>query len=137
MVQFLLALPIAYVNRKYYQVGFKTLFHLSPNMDSLIAIGSTAAFAYGIFCHYAHWVWPGRRRPGAGAPVSYGLVFRVCRHDFGTYYAGQIPEAKSKGKTSEAIEKLIGLAPKTATVVRGGEEHTVPVEQVQAGISLR
>ena len=49
MVQFLLALPIAYVNRKYYQVGFKTLFHLSPNMDSLIAIGSTAAFAYGIF----------------------------------------------------------------------------------------
>ena len=133
LVQFLLALPVAYVNRKYYQVGFKTLFHASPNMDSLIAIGSTAAFVYGLFAIM---------RIGHGLGV--GDMALVERYHMDLYFEsavmilalitlGKYLEAKSKGKTSEAIEKLMDLAPKTANVVRGGAEVTVPVEDVQKG----
>ena len=133
MVQFLLALPIAYVNRKYYQVGFKTLFHLSPNMDSLIAIGSTAAFAYGIFAIMRIGYGLGVDDLALAHQYHMDLYFESAAMILALITLGKYLEAKSKGKTSEAIEKLIGLAPKTATVVRGGEEHTVPVEQVQAG----
>ena len=133
MVQFLLALPIAYVNRKYYQVGFKTLFHLSPNMDSLIAIGSTAAFAYGIFAIMRIGYGLGVDNLALAHQYHMDLYFESAAMILALITLGKYLEAKSKGKTSEAIEKLIGLAPKTATVVRGGEEHTVPVEQVQAG----
>lgn len=133
MVQFLLALPIAYVNRKYYQVGFKTLFHLSPNMDSLIAIGSTAAFAYGIFAIMRIGYGLGTGDMALAHQYHMDLYFESAAMILALITLGKYLEAKSKGKTSEAIEKLIGLAPKTATVVRGGEEHTVPVEEVQAG----
>ncbi|PWL88386.1 MAG: copper-translocating P-type ATPase [Oscillospiraceae bacterium] len=133
MVQLLLALPIAYVNRKYYQVGFKTLFHLSPNMDSLIAIGSTAAFAYGIFAIMRIGYGLGTGDTALAHQYHMDLYFESAAMILALITLGKYLEAKSKGKTSEAIEKLIGLAPKTATVVRGGEEHTVPVEQVQAG----
>ena len=129
----LLALPIAYVNRKYYQVGFKTLFHLSPNMDSLIAIGSTAAFAYGIFAIMRIGYGLGTGDMALAHQYHMDLYFESAAMILALITLGKYLEAKSKGKTSEAIEKLIGLAPKTATVVRGGEEHTVPVEQVQAG----
>lgn len=133
MVQFLLALPIAYVNRKYYQVGFKMLFHLSPNMDSLIAIGSTAAFAYGIFAIMRIGYGLGVDDLALAHQYHMDLYFESAAMILALITLGKYLEAKSKGKTSEAIEKLIGLAPKTATVVRGGEEHTVPVEQVQTG----
>lgn len=121
------------MNRKYYQVGFKTLFHLSPNMDSLIAIGSTAAFAYGIFAIMRIGYGLGVDDLALAHQYHMDLYFESAAMILALITLGKYLEAKSKGKTSEAIEKLIGLAPKTATVVRGGEEHTVPVEQVQTG----
>lgn len=133
MMQFILTLPVVYVNRKYYQVGFKTLFRGSPNMDSLIAIGSSAALGYGVFAIV---------RMGYG--LGTGDMELVHRYHMDLYFEsaamilalitlGKFLEAKSKGKTSEAITKLMDLAPKTATVARGGTEITIPVEEVQVG----
>ena len=131
--QFLFCLPVIYVNRKYFIKGYQTLFHLAPNMDSLIAIGSTASLVYGIFAIYR---------------MSYGLangdMELVHRYYHDLYFesaamilalitVGKYLETKSKGKTSEAITKLLDLAPKTATVERGGKEMEIPAEQVQAG----
>ena len=131
--QLLFCLPVIYVNRKYFIKGYQTLFHLAPNMDSLIAIGSTASLAYGIFAIYR---------------MSYGLangdMELVHRYYHDLYFesaamilalitVGKYLETKSKGKTSEAITKLLDLAPKTATVERGGKEMEIPAEQVQAG----
>lgn len=133
MTQFLLTLPVMYVNRKYYQVGFKTLFRGSPNMDSLIAIGSIAAVVYGIFAIY---------RIGYGLGV--GDMDLVARYHMDLYFEsaatiltlitlGKYLETRSKGKTSEAIAKLMDLAPKTATVLRDGNEVEIPVEDVAIG----
>lgn len=133
MTQFLLALPVLYINRKFFQVGFKTLWHRAPNMDSLIAIGSTAAVVYGIFAIY---------RMGYGLGV--GDMDLVMRYHSDLYFEsaatiltlitlGKFLETRSKGKTSEAIAKLIDLAPKTATVVKDGVEREVPVSEVRQG----
>ena len=102
-------------------------------MDSLIAIGSTAAFAYGIFAIMRIGYGLGVDDLALAHQYHMDLYFESAAMILALITLGKYLEAKSKGKTSEAIEKLIGLAPKTATVVRGGEEHTVPVEQVQAG----
>ncbi len=128
--QFLLTLPIAYVNRKYFQIGFKTLFRGSPNMDSLIAIGSSAALIYGVFAIF---------RIGYG--LGHGDMEIVHRYTMDLYFEaaatiltlitlGKFLETRSKGKTSEAITKLMDLAPKTATIVRDGKEVVIPIEQV-------
>ncbi|WP_294468817.1 heavy metal translocating P-type ATPase [uncultured Anaerofustis sp.] len=132
-VQFLLVLPIMYVNRKYYIVGFKTLFKLSPNMDSLIAIGSSAAVVYGVFAIF---------RIGFG--LGHGDMSIVDRYSMDLYFEsagmiltlitlGKYLETRSKGKTSEAITKLMNLAPKTAIVEKDGEEVEVLAEQVIKG----
>ena len=102
-------------------------------MDSLIAIGSTAAFAYGIFAIMRIGYGLGTGDMALAHQYHMDLYFESAAMILALITLGKYLEAKSKGKTSEAIEKLIGLAPKTATVVRGGEEHTVPVEEVQAG----
>ncbi len=128
--QFLLLLPIIYVNRKYFQVGFKTLAKRSPNMDSLIAIGSSAAIAYGVFAIFRIGYSLGH---GDIATADYYLM-DIYFESAGTILAlitlGKFLEARSKGKTSEAITKLMDLAPKTATVVRDGQELEIPVEEV-------
>lgn len=132
-IQFLLVLPIMYVNRKYYIVGFKTLFKLSPNMDSLIAIGSSAAVVYGVFAIF---------RIGFG--LGHGDMSIVDRYSMDLYFEsagmiltlitlGKYLETRSKGKTSEAITKLMNLAPKTAIVEKDGEEVEVLAEQVIKG----
>ncbi|MBQ2014339.1 MAG: heavy metal translocating P-type ATPase, partial [Peptococcaceae bacterium] len=131
--QFLLALPIAYVNRKFYIKGFQTLAHRAPNMDTLIAIGSTASFAYGIFAIY-------RMSYGLGA----GNLELVHRYHHDLYFesavmilalitVGKYLETRSKGKTSEALTRLMDLAPKTAIVERNGQQMEIPVEQVIVG----
>lgn len=131
--QLLLLLPIVYVNRKYFQVGFKTLWKRSPNMDSLIAIGSTAAIAYGIFAIYK-----------IGYALGAGEMMTVDHYLMDLYFEsagtiltlitlGKFLEARSKGKTSEAISKLMDLAPKTAEVLRGGKEVEIPINQVLVG----
>lgn len=131
--QFLLALPIAYVNRKFYSKGFQTLSHGAPNMDSLIAIGSGAAMVYGIFAIY-------RMSYGLGAGdmelvqlYHQDLYFESAVMILALITVGKYLETRSKGKTSEALTRLMDLAPKTATVERNGQQLEVPVEQVVVG----
>lgn len=133
MVQFLLALPIVYVNRKYYQVGFKTLFHGAPNMDSLIAIGSTAAMVYGIFAIFRIGFGLGHGQMDVVHHYSMDLYFESAAMILALITLGKYLETRSKGKTGEAIQKLMDLAPKTATLVRDGQEIEVPLDQVAVG----
>ncbi len=128
--QLLLTLPIVYVNRKYFQVGFKTLFHGSPNMDSLIAIGSTAAIFYGIFAIYKIGYGLGHGDMESVMHYSMDLYFESAGTILALITLGKFLEARSKGKTSEAITKLMDLAPKTATVIRNNIEIEIPVEDV-------
>ena len=131
--QFLLCLPVAYVNRKYFINGFKTLARRSPNMDSLIAIGSTAAIVYGVYAIYKIGWGLGHGDSHMVHQYSMDLYFETSAMILALITLGKFLESRSKGKTSEAITKLMDLAPKTATVERDGQEMEIPVEQVQAG----
>lgn len=131
--QLLLTIPIVYVNRKYYIVGFKTLFKGSPNMDSLIAIGSSAAIVYGIFAIYNIGYGLGHNDIDMVSHYSMDLYFESAAMILALITCGKYLEAKSKGKTSDAIKKLIDLAPKQATVVRDNKEVVIAVEDVAVG----
>lgn len=133
LTQFLLTLPIMYVNRKYFQVGFKTLFHKSPNMDSLIAIGSTAAIVYGIVALYQIGYGYGHEDMDRVMHYAHDLYFESAATILTLITLGKYLETRSKGKTSEAISKLMDLAPKTATILRDGKEIEVPIEKVVKG----
>ena len=132
-VQLLLTLPILYINDKYFKVGFKTLFKGAPNMDTLIAVGSSAAVVYGIFAIFQ-----------IGFGLGHGDWAKVEKYHMDLYFEsagmiltlitlGKFLETRSKGKTGEAISRLMDLAPKTARVLQDGQEVEVPVEEVQAG----
>ncbi len=133
LTQLLLTLPIMYINDKYYKVGFKTLWNRAPNMDSLIAVGSSTAVIYGVFAIYQ-----------MGYGLGHGDMDRVAKYHMDLYFEsagmilalitlGKFLETRSKGRTSEAISRLMDLAPKTATVIRDGVETEIPVEDVQVG----
>ena len=133
LTQFLLVLPIMYVNRKFYVVGFKSLWHRSPNMDSLIALGSAAAVVYGLFALY---------RIGWG--LGTGDMELVDRYRMDLYFEsagtiltlitlGKFLEARAKGRTGAAIRALMDLAPDTALVLRSGVETEIPAEEVAVG----
>ncbi|WP_394968467.1 heavy metal translocating P-type ATPase [Candidatus Allofournierella merdipullorum] len=133
LTQFLLVLPIMYVNRKFYVVGFKSLWHRSPNMDSLIALGSAAAVVYGLFALY---------RIGWG--LGTGDMELVDRYRMDLYFEsagtiltlitlGKFLEARAKGRTGAAIRALMDLAPDTALVLRDGTEVEIPAEEVAVG----
>lgn len=134
--QFLLLLPIVYVNRSYFQTGFKTLWKRSPNMDSLIAIGSTAAIVYGIFLIFRIGYALGHGDMMTAEHYLMDIYFESAGTILTLITLGKFLEARSKGKTSEAITKLLDLAPKTATLLRDGEEVTVPVEQIVVGDTI-
>ena len=131
--QFLLTLPIVFVNFKYYKVGYRSLFHLSPNMDSLIAVGSSAALAYGIFAIYQIGVGLGHGDLDTVNHYMMDLYFESAGTILTLITLGKYLETRSKRKTSDAIAKLMDLAPKTATVIRDGEEQEIPVEEVVKG----
>ena len=142
MIQFLLTLPIMLINRKYYAVGFKTLWHRSPNMDYLIALGSSAAVVYGVAALFLIAWNLGRAAYGVGdvaaalAQVehwSMDLYFESAGMILTLITLGKWLETRSKGKTSEAITRLMDLAPKTAMVLRDGQEVELPVEDVVVG----
>lgn len=131
--QLLLTLPILYINDKYYKNGFRSLLHGGPNMDSLIAVGSIAAVIYGVFAIYQ-----------IGYGLGHGDMARVEQYHMDLYFEsagmiltlitlGKFLETRSKGKTSQAISRLMDLAPKTATVLRDGAEAEIPVEEVRVG----
>lgn len=129
-LQMLLSIPIAYVNRKYYQMGFKTLWHRSPNMDSLIAIGSSAAFLYGIYAIFRIGYGLGHGEMELVHRFATDLYFEAGGTILALITLGKFLETRSKGKTSEAITKLMDLAPKIAMVVRNGMEQEIPIEEV-------
>lgn len=131
--QFLLLLPVLAVNSKYFKVGFRTLFHGAPNMDSLIAIGSGAATVYGIYAIYKIGVGMGHGDMELVHTFMMDLYFESAGMILTLITLGKTLEARAKGKTSDAIAKLMDLAPKTATVECDGEELQIPVEDVQLG----
>lgn len=134
LTQFLLLVPILYVNRKFFSVGFKTLAHRSPNMDSLIALGSGAALVYGIFAMYRISYGLGYGDIAVVEQYSHDLYFESSGTILTLITVGKYLESRSKGKTSEAITKLMNLAPKVAVLVTGdGQEKEVPTESLQKG----
>ena len=132
-IQFLLVLPIMYVNDKYYRVGFKTLLHGAPNMDSLIAVGSAAAVVYGIAAIFQIGYGLGHGDMARVEQWSMDLYFESAGMILTLITLGKFLETRSKGKTSQAISRLMDLAPKTAVVLRDGREVELPVEEVAVG----
>lgn len=128
IIQIVLTLPVVIVNRSIYAVGYKTLFRGHPNMDSLIAIGTSAAFLYGIFATIMI-LW---------GEVSFAndLYFETAAVILALITLGKYLETLTKGKTSDAIKKLMGLAPKTAIVVRDGKEVEISIDEVVVGDTL-
>ncbi len=133
LLQFVLLLPILYLNDGYYIRGFKTLFHRAPNMDSLIAIGSAAAVIYGVAGLFGIGYGLGHGDGGLVHRWSMDLYFESAGMILTLITLGKFLEERAKGKTSEAVSRLIDLAPKTATVLRDGVEAEVPVEEIEEG----
>ena len=133
LTQFLLCLPVIYINRVYFQRGFKALWHRSPNMDSLIAIGSFAAVSYGVFAIYRMGYGMGHGDWDLVMKYHMDLYFESSATILTLITLGKFLETRSKGRTGEAIARLMDLAPKTAAVIRDGVETVVPVEQVREG----
>ncbi len=131
--QFLLCLPIVAVNHKYFTGGYKALWHRAPNMDSLIAIGSSAALVYGIWAIYCIGWGLGHGDMGMVHSYTMDLYFETSGMILALITLGKFLEARSKGKTSEAITKLIALTPKTAFVERDGAETEISAEDVVPG----
>lgn len=128
--QFLLALPIVFINIKYYKVGFKTLYKGSPNMDSLIAIGTSAAMIYGVFSIYKIGYGLGNNDIDMVIQYSHDLYFESAAIVLTLITLGKFLEARAKENTSEAINKLINLTPKTALVLRSNQEIEIPVDEL-------
>jgi len=129
----LLTIPILVINQKYFVVGFKTLWHRSPNMDSLIAVGSGAAVIYGIIALYFIGYGLGHGDMTMVAHYSMDLYFESAGMIVTLITLGKFLETRSKGKTSQAITRLMDLSPKTAIVLKDGAEYEVPVDQLQLG----
>ena len=132
--QFLLLLPVIFVNFKFFRVGFTTLAHGGPNMDSLIALGSTASTVYGIAAIYRIGAALGTGDLSAAHAAAMDLYFESAAMILTLITLGKYFEARAKGKTTDAISQLMDLSPKTATRRRAdGSEEEVPAEQVRPG----
>ena len=131
--QLLVALPIIYINRVFFKNGYKALWKRSPNMDSLVAIGSTAALVYGLFAIYMMMYGLGHGNLDTVKQYSHELYFESSAMILALVTIGKFLEARSKSKTSDALGKLVDLAPKTAVIIKDGVEVTVPSETVKVG----
>lgn len=130
LTQVLLLLPIMYVNRAYFINGFKKLFKRSPNMDSLVAIGSTAAIAYGVYAIYMIGYGLGHGNLELVDQFRMDLYFESAGTILTLITIGKYLETKSKGKTGDAISKLINLAPKTAIILKDNKEIEVGINEI-------
>ena len=130
LVQMLLTIIVMVINQKFFISGFKSLWHRAPNMDALVALGATAAFGYSTFALFA--MTDAQVKGDAAAVMSYmhEFYFESAAMILALITLGKMLEARSKGKTTDALKSLMKLAPKTATVERNGVEMTVPIEQV-------
>ena len=125
LLQLILTMPVVIAGRRFYTVGMKTLMKGSPNMDSLIAIGTGAAVVYGLFAIY--------KIIGGDASYAMHLYFESAAVIIALITLGKYLESVSKGKTSEAIKKLMGLQPKTALIIRDGKEVEISIDEVEVG----
>lgn len=133
LLQFFLTLPPVFLNRVYFSRGFKSLYHKAPNMDSLIAVGSGASIIYGVFALFAIGYAMGHGDWNTVELYRKNLYFESAAMILTLITVGKFLEARAKGKTGDAIRKLMDLSPKTACVCRNGKEVTIPIEDVQLG----
>ena len=133
LTQLLLTVIIMVINQKFFVSGFKALWHRSPNMDTLVALGASAAFVYSTYALFA--MTDAQVKGDADAVMNdmMEFYFESAAMILTLITVGKMLEARSKGKTTDALKGLMKLAPKTATVLRGGVETEVPIEQVQKG----
>ena len=131
--QFLLTLPIMYLNRAYFGRGFKALINRSPNMDTLVATGAAASVVYGIFAVYMMMLGTANGDTELVHTFRHGLYFEGAGMILTLITVGKYLESRSKAKTAEALEKLTELAPETAVVERGGEELAIRAEELNIG----
>ena len=133
LLQLLLTVAIMVINQKFFISGFKSLWHRAPNMDTLVALGATAAFGYSTFALFA--MTDAQVKGNADAVMSYmhEFYFESAAMILALITLGKMLEARSKGKTTDALKGLMRLAPKTATVYRDGTEIIIPIEQVAKG----
>ena len=133
LLQLLLAGIVMVINQKFFIIGFKSLWHRSPNMDTLVALGSMASFVWSVYVLFA---MTGAQVSGDMAAVENYMMdfyFESAAMILTLITVGKMLEARSKGKTTDALKSLMKLAPKTAVVIRNGQETTIPVEQVHKG----
>ena len=133
LVQFFLTLPVVLLNRSYYQKGFKALWHRSPNMDTLIAVGSGSALVYSIFVLFKLSELYGAMDSVGIAKFDGHLYFESATMILTLITLGKFLESKAKGRAGDAVRQLMDLSPQSATVLVDGEEHIVPIEQVRVG----
>ena len=131
LLQLLLTVAVMVINQKFFISGFKSLWHRAPNMDTLVALGATAAFVYSTYALFA--MTDAQVRGDMGAVMDYMMefYFESAAMILALITVGKMLEARSKGKTTDALKSLMKLAPKTAVLERDGNEITVPIEQVQ------
>ncbi len=131
LIQMLLTIAVMVINQKFFINGFKSLFHGAPNMDTLVALGATASFGYSTYALFA--MTGAQVRGDAAAVMSYmhEFYFESAAMILALITVGKMLEARSKGKTTDALKSLMKLAPQTATLLRNGQEVTVPIAQVK------
>ena len=137
LTQFLLCIPVLYINRAYFERGFRSLIHGAPNMDTLISVGSGASLIYGIFAIYRMGYGLGTQNMELVHRYLHDLYFESAVMILALINIGKYLEARSKGKTSEAIQKLMDLAPKTALVERNGQVVEIAAEDMLTGDILQ
>ena len=133
VLELLLTAAVMVVNQRFFTSGFRSLWHRAPNMDTLVALGSMAAFGYSTVELFSMTAAAARGDLAAAMHGLHGLYFESAAMILALITVGKLLEARSKGRTTDALRGLMRLAPRTATVVRGGAEQAVPVEQVRPG----
>ena len=133
LIQMLLTIAVMVINQKFFINGFRSLLHGAPNMDTLVALGAAASFGYSTYALFA--MTGAQVRGDAAAVMQYmhEFYFESAAMILALITVGKMLEARSKGKTTDALRSLMKLAPQTATLVRGGQEITVPIAQVRRG----
>ena len=136
LLQMLLTIMIMIINGRFFVSGFKSLWHRAPNMDTLVALGAAAAFGYST---YALFAMTGAQVAGDADGVMHDMhefYFESAAMILTLITVGKTLEARSKGKTTDALKRLMQLAPKTAVLLENGKERTVPIEQVMCGMEF-
>lgn len=133
LIQLLLTVAVMVINQKFFISGFKSLLHRAPNMDTLVALGSGAAFVYSVYALFAMTAAQADGNAEAAMHYMHELYFESAAMILALITVGKMLEARSKGKTTDALKGLMRLSPKTAVILSNGEERTVPVSQVKKG----